>query len=380
VDEIIRDAMRARASDIHIEPQETELLVRYRVDGIISTRKRMDLELLTPISSRIKVMAGLDITERRMPQDGRMRATGFGGDVQLRISTAPMVGGEKIVLRALNAKINELKLENLGLSPENMTRYKPMIHLPHGLMLHCGPTGSGKTTSLYTALNHIRGDDRNIQTIEDPVEARMLGLNQAQVQTDIGLTFAVLLRSYLRQDCDVILVGEIRDNETANLAVQASLTGHLVLGTLHCNSAVGAVSRLTEMDVAPFFLGSGLSGVVYQRLVRKLCKECKELYSPPARVARALGIDQGERIYRAVGCRACGHTGYKGRILLQEVLRASDDVRQAIFDHVPTSELTKLARDDGMIPIFQDGLVKAREGLTSVEEVARVVKGVHLGK
>lgn len=380
VDEIIGDAVLARASDIHIEPQENELVIRLRVDGLLKVRKRLPMEVHSALVSRIKILAGLDITERRVPQDGRFRFERNNRAVDLRVATSPMVDGEKIVMRAINAKLSKLKIEDLGYSERNLKIYRRLISIPHGLVMHCGPTGSGKTTSLYTALNFLNEESRNIQTVEDPVEVRMTGLNQAQVNPDHGVTFAAILRSYLRQDCDVVLVGEIRDNETANLATQAALTGHLILGTLHCNSAVGAVSRLSDMDVGPFFVGTALSGVVYQRLVRRLCTHCREAYFPIDKIAKALSLDTNTQIYRAKGCRQCMNLGYRGRLLVQEVLFVDDEVREAIFGEMPAYQLEELAQKQGMIPIFEDGLMKARLGVTSVEEVARVIKGANLGK
>ncbi len=379
-DDMVINAIRLRASDIHIEPHDGDINIRFRVDGILKAHRKLPISVLNNLISRIKILARLDITERRLPQDGRLHFKAGATPYDLRVSTAAMVDGEKTVLRISYTQINKMKLEDAGYTEHNLALYRSLINSPNGLVLHVGPTGSGKTTSLYIAINHLNDQSRNIQTIEDPVEVRLLNVNQAQVNTDIGVTFASLLRAYLRQDCDVVLLGEIRDEETAGLAIQAALTGHLILGTLHANSAIGAISRLIEMDVAPFFVGTALAGVVSQRLVRKLCTNCRQSYTPSARIAKAMGLDMGETIYRARGCNSCGKMGYKGRMVLMEVVKINDTIRDAIHSGMASHDIEKLALDHALVPIFQDGLLKARSGQTSVEEVARVVKGVHLGK
>ena len=376
VEPLLRSAVRTRASDIHIEPYESKFVVRYRVDGQLKPWKQYAADQLSKVTTKLKVMAGMDITDRRLPQDGRFSLDMKEGKYDFRVSTSPMINGEKIVIRILHKNLAELDFSYLGFTATNLARVKKILNKPHGLMLCCGPTGSGKTTSLYTAINYLNDKSRNIQTIEDPVEGRLPGINQAQVHPEIGLTFATLLRSYLRQDCDVILLGEIRDEETAQLAVQASLTGHLILGTIHANSTSGALTRLTEMNVSPFFAGSSVTGVVNQRLVRKLCIECKEAYSPAERVKRRFRLEAQTKLYKAVGCPACSGTGYKGRLSIQEVLEVTDQIRDAVHSAMPETELLKQARLTGMASILSDGLTKVLSGNTTVEEVTLVVNGV----
>ena len=373
---MLKHAIRTRASDIHIEPYESKCVVRYRVDGQLKPWKQYDAEQLSKVTTKLKVMAGMDITDRRLPQDGRFSLNMGGGKYDFRVSSSPMINGEKIVIRILHKNLAELDFGYLGYTPGNLARVKKILRRPNGLVLYCGPTGSGKTTSLYTAINYLNSKARNIQTIEDPVEGRIPGINQAQVHPEIGLTFATLLRSYLRQDCDVILLGEIRDEETAQLAVQASLTGHLILGTIHSNSPSSALTRLTEMNVSPFFAGSSVTGVINQRLVRKLCLECKEAYSPVERVKHRFRLEPNTRLYRAVGCPACAGAGFKGRLSIHEVLEVTDQIKDAVHAGVTEAELLKLARLTGMTSILSDGLSKALAGETTVEEVTLIVNGV----
>lgn len=369
-------AVRAGASDIHIEPHEGKCVVRFRVDGILKSWKQFSPDQMSALVSRVKILAGMDIAEKRMPQDGRFTLSiAKSGRRDFRVSTAPMLCGEKMVVRILHQSLDSLSFEYQGYSEHNLGMYKSLLGKPHGLLLHCGPTGSGKTTSLYTAINYLNTKDRNIQTIEDPVEGQLKGINQAQVNHEIGLSFAALLRSYLRQDCDVILVGEIRDGETANLAIQASLTGHMILGTIHTNSAVGCVSRLAEMEVSPFFVGAALSGAVSQRLVRRLCTHCREPYDPPVAIGRRYKLQAGAKLYRPKGCGRCNNTGYKGRLCVQEVLEIHEEIRDAIHKSMPDHELQRTAERAGMINMLDDGMSKATQGDTSVEEVTRVVAG-----
>ena len=376
VEPLLHSAIRARASDIHIEPMENKFVVRLRVDGQLKAHKQYSWEQLSKVTTKLKVMAGMDITDRRLPQDGRFSLDLKGAKYDFRVSTSPMITGEKIVIRVLHKNLSELDFDYLGYSPGNLSRYQGVLSRPYGLVLHCGPTGSGKTTSLYTAINHLNNNDRNIQTIEDPVEGRLPGINQAQVNPDIGLTFAALLRSYLRQDCDVILVGEIRDPETAQLAVQAALTGHMILGTLHASTAVGAMTRLTEMEISPFFVGSAVTGVVNQRLVRRLCMACREPYSPAEKVRKRLRLPASQRLYRPSGCAACGGSGFKGRICIQEILEITDAIKSAYHDGHSEAALSKLARQQGMVPMLSDGIAKALTGSTTIEEVTLSVKGI----
>jgi type II secretory ATPase GspE/PulE/Tfp pilus assembly ATPase PilB-like protein len=373
VDQCLEAALRSRASDIHIEPQTDRLTIRMRIDGRLELWRELPGDLHLQFISRLKVMASLDISEKRMPQDGRFSIETTQGPRDFRISVVPMLAGEKAVVRVLMQDLSKLDFRSVGYSERNLRVYEELLGKPHGLLLHCGPTGSGKTTALYAAINHLRQVWRNIQTVEDPVEGRLPGVNQAQVNAEIGLTFARLLRGYLRQDCDVILIGEIRDPETAQLALQASLTGHLVLGTLHTNSAAGAVARLIDMGVPHFFVGTGLVGVVSQRLVRRLCPHCRRRYAASPELTKQYGLPQGQALFDAAGCQDCGNTGYRGRIGIQEVLPAAGKVREAIFANASEQELQKLALQTGMTSIFHDGLGKAMAGLTTIEEVYRAV-------
>jgi type II secretory ATPase GspE/PulE/Tfp pilus assembly ATPase PilB-like protein len=373
VDQFLDAAKQQRASDIHIEPLTDRVVVRLRVDGRLRGWKEYPLELLPQIVSRLKVMARMDIAEKRMPQDGRFSIMATEGPRDYRVATVPMLEGEKAVVRVLMQNLAKLDFRRVGYTERNAQIYEGLLAKPHGLILHCGPTGSGKTTALYAAINHLRQDWRNIQTIEDPVEGRLDGISQAQVNADIGLTFAKLLRGFLRQDCDIILVGEIRDPETAQLAVQASLTGHLVLGTLHTNSAIGAVSRLAELGVPSFFVGTGLVGSVSQRLVRRLCKICRQPYHPSAELQAQYGLRPEHVFYSATGCNDCGNLGFRGRIGIQEVLPITAELRDAICRNVSEPELHKLALQSGLVNMFRDGLGKAVMGLTTIEEVYSAV-------
>jgi type II secretory ATPase GspE/PulE/Tfp pilus assembly ATPase PilB-like protein len=373
LDQCLEAAHQQRASDIHIEPLSDRGIFRLRVDGRLKLWQEFPLELHTQIVSRLKVLARMDISEKRLPQDGRF-SVGIGEAARdYRVSTVPMLEGEKAVVRALMQNLSKLDFKRVGYSDRNIRLYEELLAKPHGLLLHCGPTGSGKTTALYAAINFLRQDWRNVQTIEDPVEGRLEGVNQAQVNAEIGLTFAKLLRGFLRQDCDIILVGEIRDTETAQLAVQASLTGHLVLGTLHTNSAVGAVSRLVEMGVPSFFVGTGLIGSVSQRLVRRLCKACRRPYQPPAHLVTQYGLRPEHQLYEAVGCAECANVGFRGRIGIQEVLPINPKLRDAICTNQPEPELHKIALQNGLINVFRDGLGKSIAGLTTIEEVYQAV-------
>jgi general secretion pathway protein E len=373
VDAFLDAAHQLHASDIHVEPLSDRMVVRLRVDGRLKVWKELQLDLLPQIVSRLKVLARMDIAEKRMPQDGRFSVTTNAGPRDYRIATVPMLEGEKAVVRLLMQNLSKLDFRRVGYTDRNAQLYEALLAKPHGLVLHCGPTGSGKTTALYAAINHLRQDWRNIQTIEDPVEGRLDGVNQAQVNADIGLTFAKLLRGFLRQDCDIILVGEIRDPETAQLAVQASLTGHLVLGTLHTNSAIGAVSRLVEMGVPSFFVGTGLVGSVSQRLVRRLCKACRRPYQPTEDMQTRYGLRPEHVLYSATGCHECGELGFRGRIGIQEVLPITAELREAIVRNASEPELNKLALQSGLVNVFRDGLGKAVMGLTTIEEVYTAV-------
>jgi type IV pilus assembly protein PilB len=378
VDHIITEAAELGASDIHIEPGAPEAVVRYRVDGMLQVRRRIPIESMNLVVSRIKIMARLDVTEHRMPLDGRI---GFGrvgrtGFVDLRISTVPLVAGEKVCIRLIYKDRESGGLEAMGFTASNLELYRSMIESPSGMLLHVGPAGSGKTTSVYAAIRHLNLQTRNISTVEDPCEYELPGINQAQVNPEHGLTFASILRAYLRQDCNVILLGEIRDGETCEIAIQAALTGHMILGTIHAESTIGAIARLQEMGISNYFIGSALKGVVSQRLVRRLCEKCKAATQPPARLAEALGMQVGQPIFRIVGCKFCGKTGYKGRLAIYEVMSSDGHVRDLIYTGAPPSEIEEAAVIAGMVPLWLDGFEKVLAGDTSIEEILRVVRGV----
>jgi type IV pilus assembly protein PilB len=373
VDQFLDAADKLRASDIHVEPQGDKLLIRFRVDGRLQLWRDLPVSLHAQVISRLKIISGMDISEKRLPQDGRFTNRVGDGTRDYRIATVPMVEGEKAVIRILMQNLSKIDFRSIGYSDWNLKMYEELLNKPHGLLLHCGPTGSGKTTALYAAVNYLNESWRNIQTVEDPVEGRLVGVNQAQVNAEIGLTFARVLRGLLRQDCNIILIGEIRDPETAQLALQASLTGHLVLGTLHTNSATGAVARLIDIGVPAFFVGTGLGGAVSQRLVRRLCRACRRAYRPPPDIAQQYGLPPEQPLYQAVGCHDCGGSGYKGRIGIQEVLPITPQLREAICANQPEQALQKVALHAGMVNIFRDGLMKALAGHTTIEEVYRAV-------
>jgi type II secretory ATPase GspE/PulE/Tfp pilus assembly ATPase PilB-like protein len=374
VDQVLETAHAQRASDIHIEPLADRAVIRLRIDGRLHVLSYHPLDLLPQMVSRLKVLARMDISEKRLPQDGRFSTNTIEGPRDYRVATVPMLEGEKAVVRVLMQNLSKLDFRRVGYTERNIQLYESLLNKPHGLLLHCGPTGSGKTTSLYAAINYLRQDWRNIQTIEDPVEGRLEGVNQAQVNVDIGLTFAKLLRGFLRQDCDIILVGEIRDPETAQLAVQASLTGHLVLGTIHTNSAMGAVSRLAEMGVPSFFFGTALLGSISQRLVRRLCKTCRRPYTPGHEMQQQYGLRPEHVFYAAVGCNECNNSGFKGRVGIQEVLSITPDLRDGICKNIGEPELNRLSIQNGFVNMFRDGLAKAVMGHTTIEDVYAAVR------
>ncbi len=372
---IIEDAYSRAASDIHIEPFESETLVRYRVDGVLEEKLCLPPKAVRALVSRLKIMASLDIAERRLPQDGRIRFKDFtrtGIDIDLRVSTGPMAFGEKVVMRILDKSATSVGLEVLGLSPENLTTYREAIRQPFGMILHVGPTGSGKTTTLYSALTEINSPTINIQTAEDPIEYSLKGINQMQMRADIGLTFATALRCFLRQDPDVIMVGEIRDRETAEIGIQAALTGHLLFSTLHTNNAAGTVTRLLDMGIEPFLVSGSLLLVCAQRLMRKLCK-CKIPYEPSADEAAPYGLE-GMTLFKPRGCKLCNGTGYKGRTGTHELLGINEEIRHLINERAPSDVIAKAGVRGGMIPISQDSLNKVKQGITSLEEALRVVR------
>jgi type IV pilus assembly protein PilB len=369
-------AIKDRASDIHIEPFEKQLRLRYRVDGMLYDSTAPPKGLQSAIASRIKIMANLDIAERRLPQDGRFRIKLAGREVDLRVSVLPTVHGEKIVMRVLDKGTLSLNLDGLGLPPDNLEKFKNAIDAPHGMILMTGPTGSGKTSTLYAVLTQLNTSDVNIVTIEDPVEYQMVGVNQVQVKPEIGLTFASGLRSILRQDPDIVMVGEIRDSETADIAVKAALTGHLVLSTLHTNDSPGAIARLVDMGIEPFLVSSSLLMVCAQRLLRKICPHCKEAFKVPTDVTSRLGLtneDVSSNIYyRGRGCSRCKESGFLGRLAILEVLSVTNALREQILHDTSSKVIKDLALKEGLKTLRLAGLEKAKAGLTSLEEVLRV--------
>jgi len=374
VNYLVFHAVREGASDIHIEPDDNALRVRYRVDGALYEKIRPPHKMLPAISSRIKIMAGLDIAERRMPQDGGIHVMMDGRPIDLRVSTMPGQHGEKIVIRVIDNKSIMVNLEKLGFTYDMLKIWQKTIAAPNGIVLVTGPTGSGKSTTLYSVLKELNRDEVNICTVEDPVEFNLKGVNQFQVNERVGFSFASSLRSLLRQDPDIVMIGEIRDDETARIAVQAALTGHLVLSTLHTNNAPGAITRLMNVGVEPYLVAASLVGVLAQRLVRKICTNCKEVYDPPENIRRAVEKMAGpvETFYRGEGCPKCRKTGFSGRIGIYELLVLTDDLRQKISQNVSIDEIRKAAIESGMTILRQDGMEKVKAGITTVEEVLSV--------
>ncbi len=377
---MITQAVADRASDIHIEPGERDLRVRYRIDGVLHETMRLQKNIQSGIISRLKIMADINIAERRIPQDGRVSATIGGKSVDLRVATLPTVYGEKVVMRILDKSTALLKLSDLGFLPNSMARFEKSFKKPYGTILVTGPTGSGKSTTLYATLNILNEDTKNIITVEDPVEYRLAGINQVQVNIKAGLTFAAALRSILRSDPDIVLVGEIRDKETATIAIEAALTGHLVLSTLHTNDAATTPTRLIEMGVEPFLVASALDCIVAQRLARRLCEKCKEPYRPTQVELESFDLELGTEgeddlpeLYRPIGCPACGRTGYRGRFAIHEVMQITEDVERMIVEREHSEDMKKLAIAQGMLTLRQAGASHVRNGMTSVEEILRVV-------
>ncbi len=376
VNYIINKAVTDGASDIHIEPQEKDLRVRFRVDGVLYEVMRSPRTVQASIISRFKIMAEMDIAESRRPQDGHCAVTVGGHQVDFRVSSLPTVYGERIVLRILRKDAILLELKDLGFLPSSLDRFEAAFRKPYGAILVTGPTGSGKSTSLYAAINVLNDPSKHIITAEDPVEYRVPGINQCQTNAKAGLTFARALRSFLRCSPDIILVGEIRDRETAGIAIESALTGHLVLSTLHTNDAPGAVTRLVEMGVEPFLVSSALDCVLAQRLARRLCKHCKTEFSPKPQALIDAGFSPDnlpESVYKAVGCKKCGGTGYKGRLGVHEVLLISEEISRLTVAEATAEEIKKVAIAEGMLTLKQDGLEKVRLGTTSVDEILRVI-------
>jgi len=374
VNYLVFNAVRDGASDIHIEPDDNSLRVRYRVDGVLYEKLRPPFKMLPAIASRIKIMAGLDISERRLPQDGGIHVMMDGRPIDLRVSTLAGRHGEKIVIRIIDNRSVMVNLEKLGFSYEMLKGWRKAIDAPNGIVLVTGPTGSGKSTSLYSVLKELNSEDVNICTVEDPVEFNLPWVNQFQVNEKIGFTFSGALRSLLRQDPDIIMIGEIRDNETARIAVQAALTGHLVLSTLHTNDAPGAVTRLLNIGVESYLVSASLQAVLAQRLVRKICNNCKEPYEPAPNIRRAVERAAGEveTFYRGTGCPKCRNSGFSGRIGIYELLVPDDEIRDKIVATPSIIELRQLAIERGMIQLRDDGMGKVKAGITTVEEVLRV--------
>jgi len=397
VDTLLEYAIFEGASDIHVEPQEKEVIIRYRVDGILRDVMTLPKKSVAGIVARIKILSNLKLDEHRLPQDGRFKIETDQYKISFRVSIIPVFDGEKIVMRLLNESNKILQLEDLGFQNESLKKIKENINKPHGMILVTGPTGSGKTTTLYTIMHMINKPGVNITTVEDPIEYRMPRINQSQVNPKIGYTFANGLRSFLRQDPNIIMVGEIRDNETADIAVNAAMTGHLVLSTLHTNDAATALPRLDDMKVEPFLIASTTNIIIAQRLVRKICKNCIMSYNLDKKTEKQIeeqfNIKEFKEIlykqgalksnkdnfssllfYKGKGCKQCGNSGYKGRIGIYEVLEVSEEIGKLILKHAATEEINKRAKDEGMITMSQDGFLKAKQGITSIEEIIRVTQ------
>jgi general secretion pathway protein E len=379
VNQIMQRAVETGASDVHIEPFESRLKVRYRIDGVLREMESPPADAAAAVISRVKIMASLNIAERRLPQDGRFKIRVAGEMIDLRVSTVPTVFGESLVLRLLRREDSDLDFGPLGYTAEIERAVRRVLDLPHGIMLVTGPTGSGKSTTLYAALRHLNTAERKIITVEDPVEYNIEGVNQIQIKPQIGLTFANALRSIVRQDPDVIMIGEMRDTETAKIAVQSALTGHLVLSTLHTNDAAGSITRLLDMGVEDYLLASTVNAVVAQRLVRKLCPRCRQPYRPGAEEFRRWRLERfvtpaDATLYRAVGCGHCGGTGYRGRGAIVELLLMSEALRRLVLSHAEAGRIAQQAAAEGTRGMFEDGLMKSLAGRTTIEEVVRVTQ------
>ncbi len=375
VNQIIANGVAQRASDIHFDPQETELRVRYRVDGVLRTERSLPKHMQNVVLARIKIMGNLNITENRIPQDGRIKTNVNFRPVDIRLATLPTVYGEKVVMRILDLTNSANDIDKLGFSASNEALFRKMIAHPNGMMLITGPTGSGKSSTLYAALSHLNEEGVNIITVEDPVEYQLDGINQIQVKEEVGLTFAVGLRSILRQDPDIVMVGEIRDLETAQIAIRASLTGHLVLSTLHTNSAIESISRLHDMGIEPFLLSSSLVGIMAQRLVRKVCRDCAEPYVFTSRELEILeenGVEGVTHGKKGRGCPACNHTGYRGRMAIHEILPVDRQIKDMILNRVGDSVLRDYMNEKGFHTLLVDGLLKVVAGKTTTSEILRV--------
>ncbi len=382
---MIGEAVRSRASDIHVEPMSNRVRVRYRVDGVCHVRDDVPKNMQSAVTTRLKIMSGMDIAERRVPQDGRIKMKIGGGQIDFRVSSCPSYHGESIVLRILRPDSVNVGIEALGFEEDDNKRFQQTIKRPNGIFLVTGPTGSGKTTTLYSALQNLNRPDKKIITAEDPVEYNFTGMNQCQVREDIGLGFARILRSMLRQAPNIILVGEIRDREVGDVAIQAALTGHLVFSTLHTNDAPSAITRLIEMGIKPFLVASAVQAIMAQRLVRVICKDCKtEDPSPNKSMLAVLGFKDdelaGKTFYKGAGCSRCGGTGYRGRQGIFEFLQLSAELRELAFNRAPTTELRRAARATGMRSLVDDGKIKILKGVTTPDEVARIAQAEGLAR
>ncbi len=377
---IVSDAVQARASDIHVEPMTNRLRIRYRVDGVCQEVESPPKRLQNPLLARMKLMAGMDLAEKRKPQDGRIPMAIAGRQLDLRVSDIPTTDGESIVMRILDKESARVSLVELGFHPSELDHFRRIIRRPNGIFLVTGPTGSGKTTTLYAALNELNRPDTKIITAEDPIEYTFPGINQSQVQTEVNRTFPVILRAMLRQAPEIILVGEIRDEETAEIAIRAALTGHLVFSTLHTNDAPSAIPRLIDMGIPPYMVASSVQAIMAQRLVRTVCSNCKQPYEVPERLLHSVGLSpedvEGLTLYRGTGCNRCNNTGYHGRIGIFELMEMNPDLRNLTFAKAPTGEIREKARSYGMLTLMEDGLRKVIQGITTVEEVLRVAGGV----
>ena len=379
MNQIMTEAITSNASDIHMEPQKRYLRIRYRIDGVLRDTMNLPKNIQPGIISRVKIMANLDIAERRRPQDGRINLKFRGREIDLRVSVLPGIFGEKVVLRILDKEKSLIPLEQLGFSEESLEIFKTLIKQPYGMILITGPTGSGKSTTLYAILRILNSPEVNILTVEDPVEYQLDGITQVQVNPKINLTFANALRSFLRQDPDIILVGEIRDKETAQIAMEAALTGHLVFSTLHTNDSFSAPTRLIDMGIEPYLIASSVIGVTAQRLVRKICNDCKEEYKPSEFLLKQVGIENYDGVfYKGKGCIACNNSGYKGRIAAQEILKIDDKIREMILNRNPSTDIKDYAIKNGNISLLQDAIDKAKKGITTIDEVIRVISTVEV--
>ena len=375
---LITRAIEMRASDIHLEPFEGDFKVRYRIDGVLHDMEAPPRRLQAAVISRLKIMAKLNIAERRLPQDGRIKLRVLGKEIDFRVSTLPTMFGESVVLRILDRESVVLDLEKLGFPDYDLIKFRDLINRPYGIILVTGPTGSGKTTTLYAALGEINSPEKKIITVEDPIEYQLGGVNQVQVKAGIGLSFANILRSILRQDPDVIMIGEIRDAETAEIAIHSALTGHLVFSTLHTNDAAGAVTRLLEMGMENYLISSSLLGIMAQRLVRVICPDCKEAYTPEMGVMEEMGVSQSEvkenPIFKGAGCEKCSHTGFRGRKGIYELLLMNDNIRELILEKAPSNVIKEKGRSQGMQTLREAGWHKVKEGISTISEVLRVTQ------